>query len=60
MPAFKSTTDFTHIKHHYYESHKHINPYGIVANGPMDLRLDAKYAEPRKQLKGSQQSAIGV
>src|SRR4051812_9795066 len=29
-PAFRETADFTHIKHHYYESHRHINPFGIV------------------------------
>jgi len=48
--AFKQTTDFVHIKHHYYESHKHINPTGIVPNGPTDLQLDPKYAEPRSKM----------
>jgi putative glutathione S-transferase len=24
----------THIKRHYFESHRHINPFGIVPDGP--------------------------
>eukprot|EP00744_Colponema_vietnamica_P028143 GILI01042610.1.p2 GENE.GILI01042610.1~~GILI01042610.1.p2 ORF type:complete len:114 (+),score=23.95 GILI01042610.1:2-343(+) len=35
MPAFRNNTDFQHIKHHYYESHRHINPAGVVPNGPL-------------------------
>lgn len=27
--------NFTHIKRHYYESHKTINPTGIVPVGPV-------------------------
>jgi glutathionyl-hydroquinone reductase len=27
--------DFFHIKHHYYESHRGINPTGIVPAGPV-------------------------
>lgn len=33
-PAFRETTDFTHIKRHYFESHESINPYRIVPLGP--------------------------
>ncbi|RXK37638.1 glutathione S-transferase Gst3 [Tremella mesenterica] len=33
-PAFKDTTDFDHIKEHYYYSHAHINPTRIVPLGP--------------------------
>ncbi len=33
-PGFGNTTDFLHIKHHYYESHRTINPTGIVPLGP--------------------------
>ena len=29
------TIDLVHIKHHYYESHKSINPHGIVPKGPL-------------------------
>jgi len=34
MPAFKETVDFDHIKRHYYQSHRSINPTGIVPLGP--------------------------
>lgn len=34
-PAFKDTTDFDHIKTHYYWSHPHINPTRIVPLGPV-------------------------
>ncbi len=34
LPEFAETTDFEHIKRHYYESHLHINPTGIVPKGP--------------------------
>ena len=34
MPAIRSTTDMMHAKHHYYESHRAINPSGIVPVGP--------------------------
>ncbi|ODN75919.1 hypothetical protein L202_05903 [Cryptococcus amylolentus CBS 6039] len=33
-PAFKDTTDFDHIKEHYYYSHININPNRIVPFGP--------------------------
>ena len=49
-PGFGDTTDFTHIKSHYYEVHRDINPTGIVPAGP-DL---AGWAEPhgRESLGG--------
>jgi len=34
MPEVASTVDFSHIKHHYYGSHRQINPTGIVPAGP--------------------------
>ncbi|KAI9218179.1 glutathione S-transferase [Blastocladiella britannica] len=36
MPGVKETLNMEHIKRHYYESHRHINPFGIVPvnNGP--------------------------
>ena len=34
IPAFGETTDFDHIKRHYYETHRHLNPAGIVPKGP--------------------------
>ncbi|KAH0294702.1 hypothetical protein M436DRAFT_82116 [Aureobasidium namibiae CBS 147.97] len=33
--AFKSTTEFTHIKNHYTKSHKQINPFSITPVGPV-------------------------
>ncbi|MEO5679818.1 MAG: glutathione S-transferase C-terminal domain-containing protein [Acidimicrobiales bacterium] len=33
-PGFGDTTDFDHIKRHYYEVHRDINPTGIVPCGP--------------------------
>jgi putative glutathione S-transferase len=34
IPAFGETTDFDHIKRHYYKTHRHLNPSGIVPKGP--------------------------
>lgn len=34
MPAFRGTTDFEHIRHHYYRSHPSLNPQGIIARMP--------------------------
>ncbi|MGH0030740.1 MAG: glutathione S-transferase family protein [Myxococcota bacterium] len=33
-PGFGDTTDLVHIKRHYYESHRMINPTGVVPAGP--------------------------
>lgn len=33
-PGFGDTIDFVHIKRHYYEVHRTINPTGIVPTGP--------------------------
>ncbi|GIF13058.1 glutathione S-transferase family protein [Actinoplanes teichomyceticus] len=33
-PGFGDTIDFVHIKQHYYEVHRNINPTGIVPVGP--------------------------
>jgi glutathionyl-hydroquinone reductase len=35
MPGIAATVNFEHIKRHYYESHRTINPTGIVPAGPM-------------------------
>ncbi|TYT24861.1 glutathione S-transferase family protein [Luteimonas viscosa] len=40
-PAVAPTVDFDHIKRHYYQSHRHINPTGIVPQGPI-LAFDAE------------------
>ena len=33
--AFRDTTNFDHIKRHYYTTHPHINPTRIVPDGPL-------------------------
>jgi putative glutathione S-transferase len=33
-PGFGDTVDFDHIKRHYYQVHRDINPTGIVPAGP--------------------------
>jgi putative glutathione S-transferase len=40
------TCNLLHIKHHYYESHKTINPTGIVPVGPQ-MDLDAPHGRER-------------
>lgn len=35
MPGIAGTCDFMHIKRHYFESHRHLNPTGIVPSGPV-------------------------
>jgi len=49
MPAFKATTIIDDMRNHYYQSHKHINPFGIVAvwGGP-----DYDKPHNRSMLKG--------
>jgi putative glutathione S-transferase len=34
LPAIRETTNFEHIKQHYYYSHKMLNPYQIIPKGP--------------------------
>src|SRR5690606_470364 len=34
-PAVAPTVAFDHIRRHYYQSHRHINPTGIVPAGPV-------------------------
>ncbi|CZT00024.1 related to ECM4 protein (involved in cell wall biogenesis and architecture) [Rhynchosporium graminicola] len=46
IPAFKDTTEFTHIKNHYTKSHTQINPFSITPLGPQPpiLGLDEEVA----------------
>lgn len=39
QPGVKETCNLDHIKQHYYRSHPHINPSGIVPSGPV-LNMD--------------------
>jgi glutathionyl-hydroquinone reductase len=34
-PAFRETTNFDHIKRHYFMTHSHLNPSRIVPEGPV-------------------------
>lgn len=45
-PAFRETTNIEHIKRHYYLTHPHINPSGIVPKGP-DADWDAPHRRDR-------------
>jgi putative glutathione S-transferase len=53
VPGVAETVDMGHIKRHYYASHRHINPTGIVPKGP-EIDFSAphdrsrKFARPRK------------
>lgn len=46
-PGVAATVNFDHIKRHYYESHRTINPTGIVPVGP---RLDFTLPHGRERL----------
>jgi putative glutathione S-transferase len=35
VPAFRETTNFDHIKRHYFMTHPHLNPSRIVPDGPL-------------------------
>ncbi|WP_417456431.1 glutathione S-transferase family protein [Kordiimonas sp.] len=42
LPGVRETVDMSHIKAHYYKSHKTINPGGIIPHGPV-MDLDAPH-----------------
>lgn len=46
VPGVAGTVNMSHIKRHYYESHKTINPTGIVPVGPL-LDLDRPHGRER-------------
>lgn len=48
-PGIGETVDFTHIKGHYYASHRTINPTGIVPKGPAQ---DFTRSHDRQRLSG--------
>jgi putative glutathione S-transferase len=50
------TVDMHHIKHHYYGSHRAINPTGIVPKGPW---LDFAAAHDRNRLRAEPLRKIG-
>ena len=57
-PGVAATVDFQHIKRHYHESHRSINPSGIVPAGPV---LD--FTEPHRrptQLRDPEDKLINI
>jgi putative glutathione S-transferase len=50
-PAFRETTDFEHIKRHYYATHEAINPTRIVPKGPA-IDWDAPQDRDRLSVDG--------
>lgn len=46
LPAFRDTTNFDHIKRHYYGTHPQLNPTGIVPKGPL-VDWDASHDRAR-------------
>ncbi len=49
QPGVAETVDMQHIKNHYFMSHPHINPTGIVPAGPM---IDFGLAHQRDRISG--------
>jgi putative glutathione S-transferase len=47
VPGVAETVDLDHIKRHYYASHLHINPTGIVPKGPL-VDFSAPHDRARK------------
>jgi putative glutathione S-transferase len=47
VPGIAETVDFDHIKRHYFMSHRHLNPSGLVPKGPI---LDYSSAHNRARL----------
>jgi len=53
QPGVAATTNFTHIEGHYYQSHRNINPSGVVPVGP-DLDFLAPHGRERLTVSGDQ------
>lgn len=62
IKAFKDTTNFDHIKEHYYFSHKQINPTQIVPKGPSvlvpEIKTEAQKEKEQVQTKILPQEAV--
>jgi glutathionyl-hydroquinone reductase len=52
VPGVAETVDMDHIKRHYYASHRHINPTGIVPKGPV-LDFSAPHNRARKSARNA-------
>lgn len=51
MPGIAGTVHFDHITHHYYRSHRGINPHGII---PINPEIDWNRPHGREHLKRAQ------
>jgi len=61
VPLVQKTVLFDHIKHHYFESHKSINPHGIVPDGPFwDPSKAASNRDEQFGADKSFQKALGL
>lgn len=49
LPGVAATVDLDHVRHHYYGSHKHINPSGLIPQGPDVLAALARAEAIRTQ-----------
>lgn len=62
VKAFQETTNFDHIKEHYYFSHKQINPTQIVPKGPRvlvpEIKIENLKTEPVKNVMPKQESVF--
>jgi putative glutathione S-transferase len=62
VKAFKDTTNFDHIKEHYYFSHKQLNPNQIVPRGPEilvpEINTEKTNTEPVKNIMPKQESVF--
>lgn len=51
LPGIADIGRFDHIKHHYYRSHRQLNPKGLIPRGPELAWLQAPHG--RERLEGS-------
>jgi glutathionyl-hydroquinone reductase len=56
VPGVADTVDMAHIKRHYYASHRHINPTGIVPKGP-EIDFLAPHDRSRTFQRGARRSS---
>jgi glutathionyl-hydroquinone reductase len=55
VPGVAETVDFDHIKRHYFMSHRHLNPPGLVPKGPL-LDYGTAHNRARLMARGTKRS----
>ncbi|MHB1140444.1 MAG: glutathione S-transferase family protein [Sulfuricaulis sp.] len=55
VPGIAETVDFDHIKRHYFLSHRHLNPSGLVPKGPL-LDYGTTHNRARLMARGAKRS----